>query len=147
MLSGLLIQLQTFLNKSAFDRAAKLMPTILSNMGNVTALEIDAEVDLVPDHANKILIMTYDDDSQYGVKLDSELGGDLDIGTIITFVTTDYDVIIHPKSVDMGGDPDIYGAGFDSTGWWVIPPNSMGTLLKTGENKWMVSAAGLIEYD
>lgn len=145
MLAGLLVQLQTLVNKSAYDRVAKIMPTILSNLGNVSAIVIDSSVDFLSEHANKILVFEYNGTITYDVPSDDSIGVDLPIGTIVTIITTDYAVRVRGNSPD-DNDPDVYGAGFNSTNIWSIPPNSMGTLVKVGTNKWMVSAAGLEEF-
>jgi len=61
------------------------------------------------------------------------------IGTAITIVSKYNNVGIYPAD-----NATIWGAGFNANNqtWW-IPPRSMATLLKIGENEWMLAGAGL----
>jgi hypothetical protein len=61
------------------------------------------------------------------------------IGTAVTIVSKYDSVGIYPAD-----NATIWGAGFDANNqtWW-IPPRSMATLLKIGENEWMLAGAGL----
>jgi hypothetical protein len=63
------------------------------------------------------------------------------IGTAITIVSGDYDVVI---GAGTPGDTLIYGAGTGdyNDGWW-IPARSMATLLKIEQDVWMLAGAGL----
>jgi len=63
------------------------------------------------------------------------------IGTAITIVSGDYDVVIGPQHA---GDTSVYGAGQgnDNQGWW-IPGRSMATLIKIEQDVWMLAGAGL----
>ena len=41
---------------------------------------------------------------------------------------------------------DVWGAGLDATAeYWALPAHSMGTLIKTGDDRWMFSGAGLFD--
>jgi hypothetical protein len=63
------------------------------------------------------------------------------IGTAITIVSGDYDVVIGALHT---GDTSVYGAGQgnDNQGWW-IPGRSMATLIKIEQDVWMLAGAGL----
>lgn len=82
-----------------------------------------------------------DDGDGYGVVVPTNANVEYDIGTAITIVSGNGWTYIYPAD---GNTTQIWGAGYNQYNQaWYIPNNSMATLLKIGQDKWMLSGAGL----
>jgi hypothetical protein len=93
---------------------------------------------LLSDHGQHIYLI-----NQSEVRIDNGINDVLPIGYTVVLITDDTEGWVYNNDT---GDIDVYGAGMDATAeYWAIPAHSMGTLIKTGDSRWMFSGAGL--YD
>ena len=77
----------------------------------------------------------------YGVTIPTNASVAFPIGTAITVVSGNSECYFYLEDGDV---TTLWGAGFNAYNQsWYIPSNSMATLLKLEEDKWMLSGAGL----
>ena len=68
------------------------------------------------------------------------------VGSVVTFISSNG----NPTWISRNdsNQTQVWGAGFNTqSNWWAIPAGSMGTILKVGPDKWIVSGAGLYNDD
>ena len=101
------------------------------------------EYTIIPTDAGKHI---YNPNGNNSIYIPPETTANFPIGTAITFVSA----ANNPTWISCWDTnaTQVWGAGFNTTSpWWAIPPNSMGTMLKVGADKWIVSGAGLYNDD
>jgi hypothetical protein len=93
---------------------------------------------LLADHGKHVYLI-----NESEVRIDNGINAALPIGYTVVLITDNSVGWVYNSDT---GDIDVYGAGMDATAtYWAIPAHSMGTLIKTGDSRWMFSGAGL--YD
>lgn len=123
-------EVNTLLGARAADYTVKSVPQNLVGNGNYAIQTSDAGKHIY-----------YNDGGSNNVYLRSDYSKAMPVGTAVTIVSgQDGNTYISPDD----GTVQIWGAGFNQTSnYWFIPPNSIATLLKIGDDKWMLSGAGL----
>lgn len=120
----------TLLGSRTVDYTAKSIPQTLI---------INSEYNLTLADAGKHIY--YDNGGSNSVYLNAQVSETAPIGTAFTIVSGgDGWTYITPTDSNI----EMWGAGLNQTSqYFFIPENSIATLLKIGQNKWMLSGAGL----
>lgn len=109
------------------------------SVGITQRLVYDQEYTITTADAGKHI---YNPNGNNTLYIPPETTANFPVGTAITFVSA----AGNPTWVSRqdSNATQVWGAGFDTqSDWWAIPSNSMGTILKIGPDKWIVSGAGL----
>ena len=122
-------EVNTLLGARAADYTVKSVPQNLVGDNNYTIQTSDAGKHIY-----------YNNGGTNDVYLRTDVSKAMPVGTAITIVSGNDNTYISPDD----GTVQIWGAGFNQTSnYWYIPANSIATLLKIGDDKWMLSGAGL----